>query len=287
MQIIKYRKLFFQITFIFLLGIPASLILTSCRSTKKITSAIGKKDTLVNKTDTMSAEDLHADSMRYIRTIYARLLSNHVNCSTFSAKLKVHYEGSDGKDFTVNAFVHVQVDKKIWLSIVHPVFGNEVLRVMITPDSVKVMNKPEKVYQLRSVGYLQNIAHLPFNFYDIQATILGNPIYLDSNILYYRTETHGISILSLGEMFRNYLTLTKEDMYLMHSKLDDLDPLKARSCDITYGDFEKMGDISFPTYRKVSVVEKARLDVELNFKNVRFNETLDYPFTIPKNYKRN
>ena len=34
-------------------------------------------------------------------------------------------------------------------------------------------------------------------------------------------------------------------------------------------------------------MEWANQNVELNFKNVRFNETLDYPFSIPKNYKRN
>ena len=116
--------------------------------------------------------------------------------------------------------------------------------------------------------------------------MLGNPIYLDSNILYYRKDLQGISILSIGPIFRNYLTLNN-DLTLKRSKLDDVNPLQTRSCDISYGDYEKADTVLFSTYRKIVISEKARLDVELNFKNIRFNENLDFPFSVPKNYKRN
>jgi hypothetical protein len=258
----------------------------SCRSAKKITTAINKKDTVQTKTDTVTAvEDLHADSLKYIQHLYSHIQSGIIDCRTFSAKLKVHYESSDGKDYEFNAFIRLQKDKIIWISI-NALLGFEAFRAVITPDSVKVLNKLDKVYQLRSVGYLQNISHLPFDFHTLQAIVLGNPIYLDSNILYYRKDMQGISILSIGPIFRNYLTLNN-DLSLKRSKLDDVDPLQTRSCDITYGDYEKADTAFFSTYRKIVVSEKARLDVELNFKNIRFNENLDFPFSIPKNYKRN
>ena len=258
----------------------------SCRSAKKITTAISKKDTVLVKTDTLKAvEDLHADSLKYIAQLYNHIQSGIIDCRTFSAKLKVHYESSDGKDYEFNAFVRLQKDKIIWISI-NALLGFEAFRAVITPDSVKVLNKLDKVYQLRSVGYLQSISHLPFDFHTLQSIVLGNPIYLDSNVLYYRKDAQGISILSIGPIFRNYLTLNN-DLSLKRSKLDDLDPLQTRSCDITYGDYEKTDTAFFSTYRKIVISEKARLDVELSFKNIRFNENLDFPFSIPKNYKRN
>jgi hypothetical protein len=257
----------------------------SCRSAKKITTAISKKDTVQKRVDTvMAVEDLHADSLKYIQTLYNHIQSATIDCRTFSAKVKVHYESSDGKDYEFNAFIRLQKDKIIWISI-NALLGFEAFRAVITPDSVKVLNKLDKVYQLRSVGYLQNISHLPFDFQTLQAIVLGNPIYLDSNILYYRKDIQGISILSIGPVFRNYLTLNN-DLSLKRSKLDDVDPLQTRSCDITYGDYEKVDTAFISTYRKIVISEKARLDVELNFKNVRFNENLDFPFNIPKNYKR-
>ncbi|HEY4936893.1 MAG TPA: DUF4292 domain-containing protein [Puia sp.] len=261
------------------------IAVTSCRSAKKITTAISKKDTALRKTDTATAEDLHADSLKYIQKLYSHIKSNTIDCKTFSAKLKVHYEGTDGKDYEFNAFIRLQKDKMIWISI-NALLGIEAFRAVLTPDSVKVLNKLDKIYQLRSVSYLQEISHLPFDFNTLQSIVLGNPVYLDSNILFYRKDVQGISFLSIGLLFRNYLTLNN-DFSLKHSILDDVDQMKARSCDITYGDYEKVDTVLFSTYRKIVVSEKGILDVEMNFKNIRFNENLDYPFSIPKNYKRN
>jgi len=268
-----------------LLMLIVGLGVVSCRSTKKITKAISKNDTILKKTDTATVEDLHADSIKFIHQIYSSIQSGIIDCQTFSAKLKVHYEGSDGKDYEFTAFIRLEKNKRIWISINATLLGIEVFRALITPDSAKVLNKMDKVYQLRSISYLQEISHLPFDFNVLQSLILGNPIYLDSNILYYKKEIQGVSILSVGPVFRNYLTLNT-DLSLKHSKLDDVDQLKARYCDITYGQYEKVDTALFSTYRKITVAEKARLDVELSFNKDSFNETLDFPFSIPKNYKR-
>ena len=274
--------------FVFFILVWIGIACTGCRSAKQITTAISKKDTLALKTDTAIAtmEDLHADSVKYIRELYSHLQSNLINCNTFSAKLKVHYEGSNGKDYEFNAFIRLQKDKMIWISINATLLGIEAFRALITPDSVKVINKMDKIYQLRTVSYLKEITQLPFDFDVLQSIILGNPIYLDSNILYYRKEDQGISIFSSGKIFRNYLTLNKEDLSLKHSKLVDADPMRARYCDIAYSEYENGNNIHFSTFRKITIAEKARLDIEMNFKQYSFNENLNFPFSVPKNYKR-
>ncbi len=285
-------KIFLNWGFYLFIAVCIVISVSGCRSAKKITTAISKKDTTLKKTDTaatamVTVEDLHADSLLYIQQLYSHIQSKIIDCKSFSAKLKVHYEGSDGKDYEFNAFIRLQKDKKIWISINATLLGIEAFRAVITPDSVKVLNKMDKFYKLRSVSYLKEISHLPFDFNTLQSIILGNPIFLDSNILYYRKDVQGISILSIGPVFRNYLTLNNNDLSLKHSKMDDVDPLKARSCDITYGQYERVDTVLFSTYRKIGVAEKARLDVEMSFNKIFFNENLDFPFSIPKNYKRN
>ena len=283
---IKIIRAHFVLLMVMAAMLVAGFSVVGCRSAKKITTAIAKKDTLVvKKADTSVAVDLKADSIRYIRALYGHIRSNLIDCNTFSAKIKVHYEGSDGKDYEFNAFLRLQKDKMIWVSI-NALLGIEAFRAVITPDSVKVLSKLDKVYQLRSVSYLQEITHLPFDFQTLQSLILGNPIYLDSNIVFYRKDDQGISLLGEGQLFRNYITLNKEDYSIKHSKLDDVDRLRARSCDLTYGDYEKKDGVLFSTYRKIAVAEKARLDIELTFKQYSFNEPLNFPFSIPKNYKQ-
>jgi hypothetical protein len=48
----------------------------------------------------------------------------------------------------------------------------------------------------------------------------------------------------------------------------------------------KKDNINFSTFRKITVTEKNKLDIEMEYKQYGFNEPLSYPFTIPKNYKQ-
>jgi len=270
---------------IFALGFLLFIIFPACRSAKKIQTAIAKKDTVVEQKIVAPDVDLKADSIRFINDVFARIERQHIDFNTFSAKVKVHYEGSDGKDYEFNAFIRMQKDKIIWVSI-NALLGLEAFRAIITPDSVKVVDKLQKVVQLRSVSYLKEITHIPFDFQTLQELIIGNPIYLDSNIVFYSKNENGVSLMSVGQLFKHYITVNGGDYTLKHSKLDDVDVLRARTCDLTYGDYEKKDTIRFSTYRKISVAEKSRLDIELDFKQFNFNDPLSFPFSIPKNYKR-
>jgi hypothetical protein len=41
----------------------------------------------------------------------------------------------------------------------------------------------------------------------------------------------------------------------------------------------------FARRRTVQVAEKKNLSIRLNYKQYAFNETLSFPFAVPKNYK--
>jgi Domain of unknown function (DUF4292) len=145
----------------------------------------------------------------------------------------------------------------------------------------------KKIARLRSVSFLQEAIHLPIDFKTLQDLLVGNPVYLDTgNIIFYKTEQLGLSIMSIGPLFKNYLTLNPGDNTLRHSKLDETDPMKVLSCDVTYGDYDDKEGVRFSTYRKISVVEKSKTDIELTYKQYKFNDVLSFSFSIPKNYKR-
>jgi hypothetical protein len=89
----------------------------------------------------------------------------------------------------------------------------------------------------------------------------------------------------VGELFKHLLTLNPETMVVQHSKLDDVDPIRARTADISYGDYETRDGKPFSTFRKITVSEKSKLDIEMKFKQFDFNVPLNFPFSIAKNYK--
>ena len=228
--------------------------------------------------------DSRRDSIQFIKQVYHTIQTNKIDFNSFSAKVKVNFEGQDGKKSDFNAFIRLQKDSALWISI-NAALGIEAFRIMVTPDSVKVLNKLDKVVQLRSVNYLQEVAKIPLSFTELQDLIVGNAPYLDSNIVSYKNEESSISLVSIGDLFKHFLTVSKNEYRLQHSKLDDVDDIRARTCDITYGDYETKNGVVFSTFRKITVSEKSKLDIELQFKQFDFNEQLNFPFSIPRNYK--
>src|SRR5690242_3804389 len=109
---------------------------TSCRSTKTIQTAIAKKDTAV----VVPVVDHRIDSMQYIRKIWDTIHQNSIKFNTFSAKIKVHYERSDGKNFDFTAYVKMKKDSLLWISV-RALDVIEVFRVKITPDSLIMLDK--------------------------------------------------------------------------------------------------------------------------------------------------
>lgn len=257
------------------------MINCACHSTRKIQTAIAKKDT----TQTVVVADPKADSVQFVRDIFSQVKKNKIDFKTFTAKIKVEYTDKQGKGPDLTVFARMVKDSAIWLSINATIFSYEAFRVLITPDSVKVLNKKEKEYQLRSVSYLKELIQLPFDFNTLQDLLIGNPVYLDSNIVSFRKNENTLLLLSSGKLFKNLLTLNAAAGYeLQHSKLDDVNASRNRTCDLTYSNYEKKNGINFSIERKISVAEKSRLDVNMDFKQYSFDEAVSLPFTIPKSY---
>ncbi len=258
------------------------LAAAGCRSTKSIQNAITKKDSV--QTILPAADEKKHDSLRFMHEIYSGVENKRIGFNTFSAKVKVSFEGKDGKKNDFNAFIRLQKDSLLWVSI-NALLGIEAFRIMVTPDSVKMLNKLDKIAQLRSVSYLKEITKLPFTFNELQDLIVGNPIYFDNNIVSYKKEGELVTVLSIGELFKHLLTLNPRIYEILHSKLDDVDAIRARTADITYGDYQSNGTKTFSTFRKITVSEKSKLDIEMKYKQFEFNIPLNFPFNVPKNYK--
>src|SRR5437762_2496721 len=256
--------------------------MASCKPTKKIQTAINtKKDT----TTAAVVDHAKEDSVRLIRDTYHAILANHIDYKTFSAKIDVDYIDADDKRYNVNVFLRMLKDSIIWIDI-HAFLGIEALKARITRDSVRILDKQNKLYTARSIEYLRDVSRLPVDLSTLQDLLIGNAIFLDSNIVSYSKFDNSISLLSIGAVFKNLITLN-EDKLVQRIKLDDLDELRNRTGDLTYGDYENKTGVNFSKTRKISFAEKKKLDIRLEFKQYNFNDPLTFPFSIPKNYKTN
>lgn len=274
---IRLYKLFFAI---FLLG-PA------CKTVKKVATiqeAINKKDTTQTVVFTEAAK---VDSAKIIRDIMAKVVTNNIGFKTFNAKIKVDYETSENSD-NYTAYLSMLKDSIIFIRIRGSFLGisAEGLQVQIKKDSVILVKKiGEKFIQYRSIDYIKEATEIPFDFFTLQNLLIGNPIFMHPNIVSYKDGPSSLLVLMIGDIFKHLITLSTNDFKITHSKLDDIDLQRNRTCDISFSDYQPMGAFLFSTKRQLVVAEKSRLSINLDFKEFSLNEPLKYIFELPKNYK--
>ena len=278
-----------QVCKFYLMKVPGCLIViliclffSQCRSGRTITNAIAPRDT--TKVVVINSSN---DSNLLINTTKELIQKNIIDFKTFSAKIKLEIDDSKGRKPDLLANIRMIKDSAIWISISASILNIEVFRVLVTKDSVILLNKQDKEVQYRSINYLQEITEIPFDFKTLQNLLVGNPIfYNDSNISVRKLEDF-LLVSSINKDFKNLLTITTNDNTLKHSKLDDVNFARNRTADFTYDNYEENMGFKFSTYRQIVASEKNKLDVRMNFKQFEFNKELSVYFSVPKNYKKN
>lgn len=264
-----------------------ALAFTACKTAKKtqgLQDAMSKKDT----TQAVIIKEVKVDSGAIVRDILNKVVKNKIEFNTFNAKIKVDYESAEKSDnYTI--YLSMRKDSVILIKVKGSFLGisSVGLEAKITRDSlVLVQLVGDKNVKYRSISYLQEISQIPFDYATLQDIIMGNPIYIDSNVLSYKNSDNELLVQMAGNVFKHLLTLNNSNFNITHSKLDDINVQRNRTCDISQNAFQPLGNFMFATYRKITVSEKSKLDVYLDFKEYSINEPLKYTFDIPKNLKR-
>lgn len=260
-------------------------VLESCRSARKLQGVMAPQDSSVAVIKEEIKKD-DFDSAAFLASAYRGVMANRIEFQSFSAKTKVDFTGADGKKNELNAFIRVKKDSAIWISI-NAALGIEVFRVLITPDSVKVLDKLNKTFKQNSLSSLQEITRIPFSFSDIQDILLGNPVFLDSNLQRFSLNGDQLSLYHQGSWYSNSLTVSAGNFLMLSSKVDDRDLSRNRTCLLVYGNYDQRDGRAFSTFRNLTLAEQSKIDIRIEFKQYAFNEVLSFPFSIPRNYSRN
>ena len=266
--------------FIFLL---VTVLIFSCRTAKKLQ----KTTEVISNVDTTSLAVIDSnktvDTAELIKEVYGKVIKNKIDFNTFSAKVRVAYNDKDGGD-EATAFIRVKKDSAIWLSLRGPL-GIEGLRVLVTNDSVKVMNMLKKYVQYRRIDFLQQVTGLPLDFSALQDIVVGNPVFISSNINSYISDSNSLQILMTGKLVKHLATVDNNDYKIVESKLNDINKV-GRTCDMVYVGYDNSSGVPFSTERKISLADESKLDINLNFKQYAFNQPVKFPFSISRNYKK-
>ena len=263
-----------------LLLFSSLLFLFSCSSSKKFKSTFPVTDSLFNDTG-LADSPLRDSALKDLETLH----NNQIDYRTFSAKIKVNYEDVYGSQPEGNVVLRLYKDSAIWISVSGSILNLEIYRLLVTPESVTVLNKLDKIVEYHPFSYMEEIVHIPLKFSTLQDLIVGNAIYVGDSIIGYQSSEKTILVATLGELFKNILSLSPDSKLLVTSSLTENKQLNNRTINLFYGDYRLSENGAFATTREIIVNDESKIKIALNFKQHEFNNELSLIFNVPPNYK--
>jgi hypothetical protein len=189
-----------------------------------------------------------------------------------NAKLSANITTTD-KDNSVTVNLRIRKDSAIWMSI-SPALGIEVARVLITKDSIKIMDRLNSKYVVNNYAYLNELLQVQVDFEMIQSLLIGN------NFSYLDDKKFKSSLLD-GELYV-LSTLGKRRLKktIIKDKKNNKELLSA------YQDFRMVENQRFPFVSAFNIKSYKTVDIKIEYSKVTINKAQDFPFTIPEKYEK-
>jgi len=251
-----------------LLVVVSVVAFTSCKTKRKVA---------------MPTHDTPAETGHTLATNIKTFEMSNLDFYTFSGRAKTKIEmGKNIQDVTLN--VRIERDKAIWLSVT-AILGVEVARVLITPDSVKILNKLQGEYIAKPFHYIYNYTNRGVTFAILQDLLMAN---VSSNLL----RTNDVQVASATDEF--IVVGIKEELSYQYRINKENRPFNfvlqevggGHNLEAFYGDYVKTNGYNFPEDMALNIVgEEVSLKARLGYNRVSFNEHVEMPFSVPSRYK--
>lgn len=252
------------------------VLLYGCGTSGKIKTGAKKVD---NEAATPGDVRLKNEALKLLQS------NDQVDFETFSAKAKVEYRDSAGKQPDATAHIRMKKDAYIWISITATFLNVEAARIWITPDSIVVVNKLYKYVMERPLNFVEQRFGLPMDFADIQKLVLGKIVLTDDQVDSVGVSENFLHIVSENPVIRNNIYFTLEHSLLTKQTLSVRGPSGLFEANILYENYSKNNDGYFSTSRDVTV-PVLQLHLKTDIKQYEFNKELSVPFTKPDSYER-
>lgn len=208
---------------------------------------------------------------------------NNFTFDQFQTKFSAKVETEDTK-LSLKGQLRMKNDSVVWLSVALPV-GLEVVRAMITHDSVFVINRTEKTYIKESIKNFKQIPSPIADLKFIQAILVGNDITLKNGDKYYSEIVDEMYKLQTIKEINKILLVQPENFRIKKCDLNEISG-DERKIELKYDNFENHEGRFLPTNIDLTISEKPKFNISISYSSVLINTEQDYKFSIPKKFER-
>jgi hypothetical protein len=230
--------------------------------------------------------------------LFAKLKEKELKFNWFSAKFSAEYSNR-GKENSFSGQIRIRKDSLIWISLT-PMLGIEAVRLMISQDSVKMMNRLNDTYFLGDYEYVNSFLNTNIDFDLLQAFMLGNDLQFYEDGKFRASIDRGEYKLSTGERrkLKKFVRSSQENMKIfiqnlwldpVNFKITHTDVKEIRRDNIklesTYDDFKQLDGQLFPTKMTYVILADNTIKVNVDFSKMTIDLPLQFPFKIPASYQ--
>jgi len=201
---------------------------------------------------------------------------------SMSARAKIIWTQS-GSTNNLKANVRIRKDSVIWVSVT-ATFGFEVIRLVMTPDSLKLIDKINKKYYLKPISYIGDITGTPLDYHIFQSMFVGRLINDNEKTM--------TSLISDKE----YTLKSEDSTLLIHTLIDKetflinritlLDIRYNRQMVMDYSEYDDFDNELISTFRQLIISGEANANATIDISKIKLNQKLRYPFKANSNYER-
>ncbi len=231
--------------------------------------------------------------------LHKKIVDQPIDFEWLSLKARVGYK-DEYQGISAIANIRVRKDSAIWMNVKK--FNIEAARVLITPDSVFLIDRINRQYARTNFSYLEKIFRFPkvyseetkqmeslASFESLQEMIYGNVLILPE------VESTDASIENplyklTGAIDKDFSTKhwLKGNSYSL-AKMNYMDQLNRQSLDIELDDYRSTtGPQKFSYFRNINMksAELGNVAIEVKITDAEFNVPKSMIFEIPSRYKK-
>lgn len=208
-------------------------------------------------------------------TILEQTEANRPDIQTLNGRARVAIEGST--EFTVQ--VTAETDSFIGLSF--RLIGLEGARILLTPDSVRIIDRINKQYQPRDYSYFREQFGIDLDFRSLQDLLAGMPVWTEG--AWFPVENDSLYHLRQPSPERENDLYILPDFSLSAQHIKDL--VNQRELTLRNASYKQIGEVSFSHTRHYSLNAVDNYAIQVEWSSLTLNEDVDFPFTVNPKYE--
>jgi len=205
--------------------------------------------------------------------------NNSTDFKTMKSRLSVRYK-DESQSYRVSVDMRIEKGKQIWMSA--KFMGFTAAKVYITPDRVQFYEKLKKRSFDGDFSLISDFLGEPLEYQQLEDLLLGQAVE--------SLQQHDFSIadnqyqFAQSRLIEKLFKLRPTDFKLSEQSIKK--PSEDSYLVITYPEYQDVEKRIIPRELKVDAKRaKRRSQVEIEFRNVEFDQKLSFPFSIPSNSK--